>query len=106
MTRTCAPTPNRFARTPSKLSVSLGYAFRWITADVRVDTGNLEEYGLDTTNGIIAEMWLGGEEPAVSFTVATTKSETVFPGSIEPRSHRITCWPRLATTQVPSPPKI
>lgn len=41
-----------------------------IVADVRVDEGNLKEYGLETSTGIVAELWTDdGTEPAVSYTV-------------------------------------
>ena len=58
------------ARADQALMQRLISTFRKETiADVRVDTGNLDEYGLDTTDGIVAEYWLGGEAPAASFTV-------------------------------------
>jgi hypothetical protein len=42
-------------------------AFRKETAmDVRVDSGNDETYGLDANDGLVVEIWTGGEEPAVS----------------------------------------
>ncbi len=42
-----------------------------IPVDVRVDTGNLAEYGLDASGGIVVEIWSGQEEPEVSFTMGT-----------------------------------
>jgi hypothetical protein len=58
------------ARADQALMRGLLDSFRkGVTADVRVDTGNLEEYGLDASNGIVAELWLDGESPAASFTV-------------------------------------
>jgi len=40
-----------------------------IQVDVRVDTGNLADYGLDASGGIVVEVWTDQEEPEVSFTV-------------------------------------
>ncbi|MFT4974737.1 MAG: hypothetical protein ACI8S6_000620 [Myxococcota bacterium] len=41
-----------------------------LDADVRVDEGNPEEYGLDAGGGIVAELWTDeGAEPAISYTV-------------------------------------
>jgi hypothetical protein len=40
-----------------------------VPVDVRVDTGNLAEYGLDASGGVVVEMWAGEDTPAVSFTV-------------------------------------
>ena len=40
-----------------------------VTLDVKVDEGNLEDYGLDANNGLIVELFRGGTEPALSFTV-------------------------------------
>jgi hypothetical protein len=58
------------ARADQALLQRLVATFRKETvADVRVDTGNLDEYGLDTTNGIVAEYWLDGEAPAASLTI-------------------------------------
>jgi len=58
------------ARADQALMRNLLATFRKdVTADVRVDTGNLDEYSLDTSNGIVAEFWLDGEAPAASFTV-------------------------------------
>jgi len=58
------------ARADQALLQRLVMTFRKETfADVRVDTGNLDEYGLDTTDGIVVEYWLDGEAPAASFTI-------------------------------------
>ena len=41
-----------------------------LVADVRVDEGELARYGLDTANGIVAELWTDdGADPTVSYTV-------------------------------------
>jgi len=40
-----------------------------VTLDVKVDEGNLDEYGLDANNGLLVELFRGGEEPDLSFTV-------------------------------------
>ncbi len=40
-----------------------------VALDVKVDDGNLEEYGLDATNGLVVEIWRGEGEPATSFTI-------------------------------------
>ena len=40
-----------------------------LTLDVKIDEGNLEEYGLDATNGLIVELFCGEVEPELSFTV-------------------------------------
>jgi hypothetical protein len=37
--------------------------------DARVDTGNFDTYGLDAGNGILVEIWQGGEAPHLSLTV-------------------------------------
>jgi hypothetical protein len=37
--------------------------------DVRVDTGNLTEYGLDASGGVVVEIWTGTDEPKVSLTI-------------------------------------
>lgn len=49
---------------------SLLSVFRQETpVDVQVDQGNLDSYGLDAGNGIVVELWAGGDEPTVSLTV-------------------------------------
>jgi len=40
-----------------------------IPVDVRVDAGNLDTYGLDAGNGVIVELWTGGDLPSTSLTV-------------------------------------
>lgn len=40
-----------------------------VPIDVKVDEGNLEDYGLDATNGIVVELWEGEGEPKLSFTL-------------------------------------
>lgn len=40
-----------------------------VTLDVKVDEGNLEDYGLDANNGLVVELFRGGDEPDLSFTV-------------------------------------
>jgi hypothetical protein len=41
-----------------------------VPLDVRVDEGNLSDYGLDPGNGVVVEIWREDQaEPAVSFTV-------------------------------------
>lgn len=40
-----------------------------VPLDVKVDEGNLEEYGLDATNGLVVEVFRGDAEPAASFTL-------------------------------------
>ncbi|NOY27813.1 MAG: DUF4340 domain-containing protein, partial [Oligoflexia bacterium] len=51
---------------------SLLAAFRQdVPIDVRVDQGNLEDYGLNAGNGIIVELWAGGDLPKVSLTVGS-----------------------------------
>ncbi len=40
-----------------------------IQMDVQVDQGNLDTYGLDAGNGIVVELWTGGELPSRSLTV-------------------------------------
>ena len=40
-----------------------------IAMDVRVDSGNDETYGLDANDGLVVEIWSGGEEPAISLIV-------------------------------------
>ena len=40
-----------------------------VPIDVKVDEGNLEDYGLDATNGIVVEIWEGGTDPVLSFTI-------------------------------------
>jgi hypothetical protein len=42
---------------------------RPILADVPVDSGNLKEYALDASEGVVVELWVDGNEPAASFTV-------------------------------------
>lgn len=42
---------------------------RQVVADVRVDQGNLDAYGLEPGKGVVVELWAGGEQPAVSLTV-------------------------------------
>ena len=45
-------------------------AFRaTVVADVTVDAGNLSEYGLDASGGLVVELWTSMGEPAVSFTI-------------------------------------
>jgi len=39
------------------------------SVDIKVDEGNLDEYGLDAGNGIVVEIWTTGEDPAISLTV-------------------------------------
>ena len=40
-----------------------------IAMDVRVDSGNDETSGLDANDGLVVEIWSGGEEPAISLIV-------------------------------------
>ncbi len=40
-----------------------------VPIDIKVDEGNLEDYGLDATNGIVLEIWEAGPEPTISFTL-------------------------------------
>ena len=40
-----------------------------VGVDIRVDSGNLDTYGLDTTNGIVVEVFTTGKTPDISFTV-------------------------------------
>jgi hypothetical protein len=40
-----------------------------VTLDVKVDEGNLVDYGLDANNGLVVEIFRGGDEPDLSFTV-------------------------------------
>jgi len=41
-----------------------------LSADVRVDEGNLKDYGLETSTGIVAELWTeDSADPQVSYTV-------------------------------------
>jgi hypothetical protein len=40
-----------------------------VVADVTVDAGNLKEYGLDASNGLVVELWTNTGEPAASFTL-------------------------------------
>jgi hypothetical protein len=40
-----------------------------VTLDVKVDEGNLEDYGLDANNGLVVELFRGGDEPDLSFTL-------------------------------------
>lgn len=41
-----------------------------VPLDVKVDEGNLSDYGLDAGNGVVVELWRDeGAQPAVSFTV-------------------------------------
>ncbi|MEC7947405.1 MAG: hypothetical protein VX265_07525, partial [Myxococcota bacterium] len=40
-----------------------------VTLDVKVDEGNLDEYGLDANNGLVVELFRGAEEPSLSFTL-------------------------------------
>jgi hypothetical protein len=40
-----------------------------IAMDVRVDSGNDETYGLDANDGLVVEIWAGGDEPAISLIV-------------------------------------
>ena len=40
-----------------------------IAMDVRVDSGNDETYGLDANDGLVVEIWSGGDEPAISLIV-------------------------------------
>lgn len=39
------------------------------TVDVAVDQGNLDSYGLEPGQGVVVELWAGGEQPALSLTV-------------------------------------
>ncbi len=40
-----------------------------IPMDVRIDTGNLADYGLDAGGGVVVEIWAGQDAPEVSFTL-------------------------------------
>jgi hypothetical protein len=40
-----------------------------VLADVTVDAGNLSEYGLDASNGLVVELWANDEAPVASFTI-------------------------------------
>ena len=40
-----------------------------VVADVTLDEGNLKDYGLDASNGVVVELWTDSEEPAASFTI-------------------------------------
>ena len=40
-----------------------------IVADVTVDAGNLKEYGLDASGGLVVELWSDATKPAASFTI-------------------------------------
>jgi len=40
-----------------------------VVADVTLDEGNLKDYGLDASNGIVVELWTDSKEPAASFTI-------------------------------------
>ena len=42
---------------------------RPILADVSVDSGNLKEYALDASEGVVVELWVDGDQPATSFTI-------------------------------------
>ena len=39
------------------------------TVDVRIDTGNLADYGLDASNGVVVEIFTDADTPKVSLTV-------------------------------------
>lgn len=40
-----------------------------VTLDVKVDEGNLGDYGLDANDGLVVEVFRAGDEPDLSFTV-------------------------------------
>ena len=40
-----------------------------VVADVTLDEGNLKDYGLDASNGIVVELWTDGDDPTASFTI-------------------------------------
>lgn len=40
-----------------------------LTMDVRVDEGHLEDYGVDDQNGILVELYDGGDEPALAVVI-------------------------------------
>lgn len=40
-----------------------------IQADVQIDTGNIDKYGLEPGKGHVVEVWTSGEEPVLSLTV-------------------------------------
>ncbi len=42
---------------------------REIRADVQIDEGNLKEYKLDASGGIVVELWTDMDKPAASFTI-------------------------------------
>jgi hypothetical protein len=42
---------------------------REVQADVQVDEGNLKDYQLDASGGIVVELWTDADTPAASFTI-------------------------------------
>jgi len=42
---------------------------REVQADVQVDEGNLKDYKLDASGGIVVELWTDSDTPAASFTI-------------------------------------
>jgi len=42
---------------------------RPILADVTVDSGNIKDYALDASEGVVVELWVDGDQPVSSFTI-------------------------------------
>ena len=53
----------------ARISHLLAAFRRPILADVAIDEGNPDEYGLDAADGIVVELWTSGTDPVASFTV-------------------------------------
>ena len=54
----------------ARIKAFLALFARGIPLDVRLDTGNLEQYGLDASNGVVVELWTSDDDtaPAISYT--------------------------------------
>ena len=53
----------------ARISHLLAAFRRPVAADVTIDDGTTQEYGLDAADGIVVELWTGATDPAASFTV-------------------------------------